>query len=145
MLLFSATVPSWVCQTALRYMTKERVRVDLVGNEDIKTAVTVEVCLFVCLCVHESWVCLVGRLCTFTGTAVLLQHKAICCPYTERPSIIADVIQIYSGAHGRTMIFTNTKLEANELALNAVLKQECQVGVVKYHMARWVWSNTCCT
>ena len=37
------------------------------------------------------------------------------------------MIQVYSGAHGRTMVFTGTKAEANELALNAVLKQECQV------------------
>ena len=51
MLLFSATVPFWVCKTASRYMSKDRVRVDLVGREDNKTAVTVEVCLSVCLSV----------------------------------------------------------------------------------------------
>ena len=55
------------------------------------------------------------------------QHKAICCHFTQKPSVICDVIQVYSGAHGRTMVFTGTKAEANELALNAVLKQECQV------------------
>ena len=43
------------------------------------------------------------------------------------------MIQVYSGAHGRTMVFTGTKAEANELALNAVLKQECQVR--KYNVA----------
>ena len=36
-------------------------------------------------------------------------------------------LQVYSGAHGRAMIFTSTKKEANELALNSVLKQETQV------------------
>ena len=35
--------------------------------------------------------------------------------------------QVYSGAHGRTMIFTKTKQEANELALSSALKQDCQV------------------
>ena len=35
--------------------------------------------------------------------------------------------KVYSGAHGRAMIFTSTKKEANELALNSVLKQETQV------------------
>ena len=118
MLLFSATVPYWVTKTALRYMNKDRVRVDLVGQEDNKTAVTVEVCQSVCM--------------SFIVTALVIQHKALCCPYSERPATIAAVIQLYSGAHGRTMIFTNTKQEANELALNSVLKQECQVTTVYY-------------
>ena len=38
-----------------------------------------------------------------------------------------DILQVYSGAHGRTMIFTHTKAEANELALSSSLKQDCQV------------------
>ena len=37
------------------------------------------------------------------------------------------LLQVYSGAHGRTMIFTRTKAEANELALSSSLKQDCQV------------------
>ena len=63
MLLFSATVPSWVEETADKYMTLDRVLVDLIGQQTLKTAVTVE-------------------------------HKAICCPYAERNSTIADVIQV---------------------------------------------------
>lgn len=63
LLLFSATVPSWVRQTADRYMTPDKVVVDLIGQQTLKTSVTVE-------------------------------HKAICCPYSERPSTIADVIQV---------------------------------------------------
>ena len=63
MLLFSATVPDWVLETAERYMTKDRVIIDLIGQATVRTAVTVE-------------------------------HKAICCPYAERPATIADVIQV---------------------------------------------------
>ena len=63
LLLFSATVPSWVRQTADRYMTKDKVVVDLIGKQTLRTAVTVE-------------------------------HKAICCPYSERPDTIADIIQV---------------------------------------------------
>ena len=37
------------------------------------------------------------------------------------------LLQVCSGAHGRTMIFTRTKAEANELALSSSLKQDCQV------------------
>ena len=44
-------------------MTKEKVVVDLIGQDTVRTAVTVE-------------------------------HKAICCPYAERPATIADVVQV---------------------------------------------------
>jgi len=63
LLLFSATVPSWVRETADRYMTEDKVVVDLIGRQTLRTAVTVE-------------------------------HKAICCPFSERPSTIADIIQV---------------------------------------------------
>lgn len=43
------------------------------------------------------------------------------------PLALFSVLQVYSGAHGRTMVFTSTKQEANELALSSGLKQECQV------------------
>lgn len=41
-LLFSATVPSWVEQTADKYMSRDRVLVDLIGQQSLRTAVTVE-------------------------------------------------------------------------------------------------------
>ncbi len=63
LLLFSATVPSWVRDTAERYMGGDKVVVDLIGRQTLRTAVTVE-------------------------------HKAICCPYSERASTIADIIQV---------------------------------------------------
>lgn len=59
--------------------------------------------------------------------ALTVEHKAIKCPYQERVATIGDVIQVYCGAHGRTIIFTQTKNEANELVLNSILKQESQV------------------
>ena len=51
-----------------------------------------------------------------------MTHLAIQCPYHERSEAIADVIQVYSGKHGRTMIFTSTKAEAHELTVGNVLK-----------------------
>ncbi|XP_028405033.1 nucleolar RNA helicase 2-like [Dendronephthya gigantea] len=59
--------------------------------------------------------------------ALTVEHKAIKCPYHERAATIGDVIQVYCGAHGRTIIFTQTKNEANELVLNSILKQDSQV------------------
>ena len=64
-----------------------------------------------------------GEVRTSTG----VEHKALCCPYHERSSMINDIINVYSGMFGRTMVFTSTKHEANELALNAAIKQDCQV------------------
>lgn len=55
-----------------------------------------------------------------------LQHLAIACHWSQRAAVIGDVIQVYSGSHGRTIIFCETKKEANELALNASIKQVFQ-------------------
>ncbi|XP_030835960.1 nucleolar RNA helicase 2-like [Strongylocentrotus purpuratus] len=41
-LLFSATVPPWVYQTAVKYMRKDLKKVDLVGRDRMKTATTVQ-------------------------------------------------------------------------------------------------------
>ena len=56
-----------------------------------------------------------------------MQHLSIKCPWHARNQVLADIVQVYSGAHGRTMIFTQTKKDANELALNDHLKQDVQV------------------
>ena len=40
---------------------------------------------------------------------------------------VCQCSQVYSGQHGRAIVFTSTKKEANELVLNSILKQECQV------------------
>lgn len=58
-----ATIPSWVEETATHYMGNDRILVDLIGQQRVRTAVTVE-------------------------------HKAMCCPYQERPNVISDVIQV---------------------------------------------------
>ena len=41
MLLFSATVPFWVREVADRYMSHDKIVVDLIGRQSLKTAVTV--------------------------------------------------------------------------------------------------------
>jgi superfamily II DNA/RNA helicase len=42
-LFFSATLPEWVERTAVKYMTKDRHIIDVIGNEKQRTALTVEV------------------------------------------------------------------------------------------------------
>ena len=41
--MFSATMPKWVYQTAKKYMRDSLKRVDLIGQQQIRTAETVEV------------------------------------------------------------------------------------------------------
>jgi ATP-dependent RNA helicase DDX21 len=60
-------------------------------------------------------------------TAVGVRHLAICCPWQARKSVLSDVVQVYSGSHGRCIVFTQTKRDANDLALDDVLRQNAQV------------------
>uniref|UniRef100_A0A8C9EJ27 RNA helicase n=1 Tax=Pavo cristatus TaxID=9049 RepID=A0A8C9EJ27_PAVCR len=67
---------------------------------------------------------LIGRRTQKAATTV--EHLAIECHWSQRAAVIGDVIQVYSGSHGRTIVFCETKKDANELALNASIKQDCQ-------------------
>uniref|UniRef100_A0A8C8R6E6 RNA helicase n=1 Tax=Pelusios castaneus TaxID=367368 RepID=A0A8C8R6E6_9SAUR len=58
--------------------------------------------------------------------AVTVEHLAIECHWSRRAAVIGDVIQVYSGSHGRTIVFCETKREAQELAVNASIKQDAQ-------------------
>uniref|UniRef100_A0A8C3KIA9 RNA helicase n=1 Tax=Calidris pygmaea TaxID=425635 RepID=A0A8C3KIA9_9CHAR len=58
--------------------------------------------------------------------ATTVEHLAIECHWSQRAAVIGDVIQVYSGSHGRTIVFCETKKEANELALNASIKQDVE-------------------
>lgn len=48
---------------------------------------------------------------------------AIACHWSQRAAVLADVVQVYSGSHGRSIIFCETKKEANELTMNTSIKQ----------------------
>ncbi|KAM9409636.1 nucleolar RNA helicase 2 [Pholidichthys leucotaenia] len=58
--------------------------------------------------------------------ATTVEHLAIACHWSQRAAVIGDVVQVYSGSHGRTIVFCETKKEANELAMNASIKQSAQ-------------------
>ncbi|CAJ1048855.1 Nucleolar RNA helicase 2 [Xyrichtys novacula] len=59
-------------------------------------------------------------------TATTVEHLAITCHWSQRGAVIGDVIQVYSGSHGRTIVFCETKKEANELSMNTSIKQSSQ-------------------
>ena len=56
-------------------------------------------------------------------TAITVEHLAIKCHWTQRAAVIGDVIRVYSGFQGRTIIFCETKKEAQELSQNVAIRQ----------------------
>ncbi|KAL5018873.1 hypothetical protein ScPMuIL_004595 [Solemya velum] len=68
---------------------------------------------------------LIGRQETQTSTTV--EHLAIKCSYFDRAATIGDVLQVYSGSHGRAIIFCQTKRDADQLAVHSAIKQDAHV------------------
>jgi ATP-dependent RNA helicase DDX21 len=96
-LLFSATIPQWVREIADHFLSKAAKTIDLVKNTEQKTAAGVE-------------------------------HLALCVPSSiQKVESISSIVAVYGGQHSRTIIFTETKHEANDVMLKGNLKMECQV------------------
>ncbi|KAM4602527.1 nucleolar RNA helicase 2 [Polymixia lowei] len=58
--------------------------------------------------------------------ATTVEHLAIACHWSQRAAVIGDVVQVYSGSHGRTIVFCETKKDVNELSMNESIKQSAQ-------------------
>ncbi|XP_048758389.2 nucleolar RNA helicase 2-like [Ostrea edulis] len=96
-LLFSATLPSWVHETARKYMREDNLaKISLVNSQENRTSTTV-------------------------------QHLAIRSSFWDRPAVIGDVLQVYSGRNGRAIIFNETKREADDLSCSEYIKQDAHV------------------
>lgn len=93
-LLFSATCPPWVEKTAKKYMRPGQ-------NVHVDTIGT-----------------------DVMKTAKTVLHLAIRCGYHERAGCMANCVQMYSGQHGRAIIFTETKRECNELVVFDELQRQ---------------------
>uniref|UniRef100_A0A8C5QHM7 RNA helicase n=1 Tax=Leptobrachium leishanense TaxID=445787 RepID=A0A8C5QHM7_9ANUR len=50
--------------------------------------------------------------------AITVEHLAIECTRAQKSHVLGDIIQVYSGRHGKTIVFCDSKLEAHELATN---------------------------
>jgi ATP-dependent RNA helicase DDX21 len=59
-------------------------------------------------------------------TAKQVQHLAIECPYQNRMSALADTLIVY-GNNAKTIVFTQTKQDANSLILSDKIKQDVEV------------------
>ncbi|KAI8610519.1 P-loop containing nucleoside triphosphate hydrolase protein [Chytriomyces sp. MP71] len=90
-LLFSATLPGWINSVLSKYMRPDRETVDLVGQQKLKTSEKVQH-----LCIPSKW--------------------------QNRADILGDIVAVYGrGGSSRTIVFVETKNEANELGLNEKL------------------------
>ncbi|KAM4608042.1 nucleolar RNA helicase 2 [Discoglossus pictus] len=59
--------------------------------------------------------------------AITVEHLAIECTRGQKAHVLGDIVQVYSGSHGKTIIFCDSKLEAHELATNCgSLKQSAK-------------------
>ncbi|XP_053547835.1 nucleolar RNA helicase 2 [Bombina bombina] len=50
--------------------------------------------------------------------AITVEHLVIECTRHQKASILGDIIQVYSGSYGRTIVFCDSKIEAHELSTN---------------------------
>ena len=45
----------------------------------------------------------------------------------DRAATVGNILQVYSGNHGRAMVFCQTKRDADELTVSTEIKQETHV------------------
>mmetsp|Transcript_118620 Transcript_118620/g.332173 ORF Transcript_118620/g.332173 Transcript_118620/m.332173 type:complete len:694 (+) Transcript_118620:65-2146(+) len=90
-LLFSATMPKWVQTLISKYLQKDHAVVDVVGEGNDNQA------------------------------NMNITHQCISCSPFERGETLADLCKVHAGAFGKTLVFTDTKKECDELAQNATL------------------------
>jgi ATP-dependent RNA helicase DDX21 len=60
-------------------------------------------------------------------TSKTVQHLAINCPYFNRTSTLADVLMCYGGLHGKTIVFAQTKVDANSVMLADKVTHDVEV------------------
>ncbi|RYY35466.1 DEAD/DEAH box helicase, partial [archaeon] len=61
------------------------------------------------------------------AASVDVQHYILQCPWQVRAQTVADLIRVYGGADGRTIIFVETKKEADELAVSPEITSKVDV------------------
>ena len=58
--------------------------------------------------------------------AIIVEPLAIKCHWIQRAAVIGNMIWVYSGYQGSTIIFCEMKKEAQELSQNVVIRQDAQ-------------------
>ncbi|CAK0843263.1 unnamed protein product [Prorocentrum cordatum] len=91
-MLFSATLPKWVNALVSKHL-HEPVWIDVVGNDDTNA----------------------------TNSKITHQYAGGSCPPHMRGDCIGDLCKVHAGFFGKTLVFTDTKKECDELAANEKL------------------------
>jgi ATP-dependent RNA helicase DDX21 len=73
---------------------------------------------------NMSFINLVGKDATRASSSISFFRRK--CLRSEVPAMLSDLIRVYSGKHGRAIIFTNTKKDCHELSIGNVIKLDCQ-------------------
>jgi ATP-dependent RNA helicase DDX21 len=60
-------------------------------------------------------------------TSRTVNHLAINCPYFNRTSTLADILLCYGGLHGKTIVFAQTKADANSVLLADKVNHDVEV------------------
>lgn len=60
-------------------------------------------------------------------TSKTVQHLAINCPFFNRTSTLADILLCYGGLHGKTIVFAQTKSDANSVMLADKVNHDVEV------------------
>ena len=56
-----------------------------------------------------------------------MQHLAVSCLPRDRTSVIVNTLQVYSGSHGRAIVFCEMKREADLLATSHAMTADAHV------------------
>jgi ATP-dependent RNA helicase DDX21 len=92
-LLFSATMPKWVQSLIAKHLRKDYATVDVVGKG------------------------------ADNHTNANITHQCISCSPMERGDTLADLCKVHAGAFGKTLVFTETKKDCDELSKHPTLIQ----------------------
>ncbi|KAG5507711.1 hypothetical protein JIQ42_07999 [Leishmania sp. Namibia] len=75
----------------------------------------------------KEFIDMVGKEAVRTASTIKFYRRK--CNFSEISSMLADLIKVYSGAHGRTLVFTNTKKDCHDLSINNTkLDSQCLHG-----------------
>jgi ATP-dependent RNA helicase DDX21 len=76
---------------------------------------------------NKEFVDMVGRDTVKTANTIKFYRRKV--NPSEISSMLADLIRVYSGKHGRTLVFTNTKKDCHDMSIsNAKIDAQCLHG-----------------
>eukprot|EP00796_Vickermania_ingenoplastis_P008814 gene8815-6199_t len=75
----------------------------------------------------KEFIDMVGKDTVRTASTIKFYRRK--CNFSEFSAMMADLVKVYSGAHGKTIVFTNTKKDCHDLSINNTkLDSQCLHG-----------------